>query len=177
MPRKSGKRYSKPKPSSPKRPGGQHDRTKALPGTWSYDYNPYRVTKRQAASRPNSLPLKSSMPTATKSSIPTRILPAKFRRQTLAWHHLPQGCWNLSSRLRICSRTTTNLAARKASLPRGTSCHNGSNREGSMTTVESLTDKALDAFFHVIVEHFPQAESGELSPGATIALHGGERSH
>ena len=39
-----------------------------------------------------------------------------------------------------------------------------------MTTVESLTDKALDAFFHVIVEHFPQAESGDLSPGATIAL-------
>jgi hypothetical protein len=39
-----------------------------------------------------------------------------------------------------------------------------------MTTIESLTDKALDAFWQVIVERFPQASSGDLSPLATIRL-------
>lgn len=39
-----------------------------------------------------------------------------------------------------------------------------------MTAVSSLTDKALDAFWQVIVDQFPNATSGDLSPGATLAL-------
>lgn len=39
-----------------------------------------------------------------------------------------------------------------------------------MTTVESLTDKALDAFWQVIVAQFPHATSGDLSPLTTVKL-------
>src|ERR1700679_4009784 len=39
-----------------------------------------------------------------------------------------------------------------------------------MTTVQSLTDKALDAFWQVIVAHFPHATSGDLSPLTTVKL-------
>ena len=39
-----------------------------------------------------------------------------------------------------------------------------------MTTIESLTDKALDAFWQVIVERFPEASSGDLSPSTTLTL-------
>jgi hypothetical protein len=34
-----------------------------------------------------------------------------------------------------------------------------------------LADEALDAFWEVIVRHFPQAEFGDLSPEPTIGLH------
>ena len=33
-----------------------------------------------------------------------------------------------------------------------------------------MTDEALDAFWEVIVKRYPQAKTGDLSPGATIAL-------
>jgi len=36
--------------------------------------------------------------------------------------------------------------------------------------LRSVTDEALDAFWQVIVQRFPQAESGDLSPWATITL-------
>jgi hypothetical protein len=39
-----------------------------------------------------------------------------------------------------------------------------------MTTLESLTQTALDAFWEVVVQRFPEAESGDLSPWATINL-------
>lgn len=39
-----------------------------------------------------------------------------------------------------------------------------------MTTIDELTEKALDAFWEVVVEQFPEAESGDLSPWATIQL-------
>jgi hypothetical protein len=39
-----------------------------------------------------------------------------------------------------------------------------------MTFVETLTDKALDAFWQVIVEEFPKATTGDLSPLATFHL-------
>ena len=39
-----------------------------------------------------------------------------------------------------------------------------------MTGLESLADKALDAFWQVIVDQFPNATSGDLSPGATLTL-------
>ena len=55
------------------------------PAPWSYEYSPYRAVRARTASNPNCPPLKSSMPTATRSSTPTRIRPANFRRQTLAW--------------------------------------------------------------------------------------------
>jgi hypothetical protein len=34
-----------------------------------------------------------------------------------------------------------------------------------------LANEALDAFWDVIVQHFPQAKGGDLSPEQTIALH------
>ena len=37
--------------------------------------------------------------------------------------------------------------------------------------LRSMTDEALDAFWAVIVKRYPQAKTGDLSPGATIALH------
>ncbi len=36
--------------------------------------------------------------------------------------------------------------------------------------LRSMTDEALDAFWEVIVKRYPQAKTGDLSPGATIAL-------
>jgi hypothetical protein len=39
-----------------------------------------------------------------------------------------------------------------------------------MTTLDSLTETALDAFWQVVVDQFPQAISGDLSPWATIQL-------
>lgn len=36
--------------------------------------------------------------------------------------------------------------------------------------IRSMTDEALDAFWEVVVKRFPQADTGDLSPGATIAL-------
>ena len=33
-----------------------------------------------------------------------------------------------------------------------------------------LTDKALDAFWAVVAEHYPQARTGDLSPGTTLCL-------
>jgi hypothetical protein len=39
-----------------------------------------------------------------------------------------------------------------------------------MTALRLLTEKALDAFWQTIVEQFPEAISGDLSPGATITL-------
>ena len=36
--------------------------------------------------------------------------------------------------------------------------------------VRNSTDEALDAFWAVIVNRYPQAVTGDLSPGATIAL-------
>jgi hypothetical protein len=36
--------------------------------------------------------------------------------------------------------------------------------------LRSVTDEALEAFWHVPVQRFPQAESGDLSPWATITL-------
>jgi hypothetical protein len=36
--------------------------------------------------------------------------------------------------------------------------------------LRSVTDEALDAFWQVIVQRYPQAESGDLSPWATITL-------
>jgi len=39
-----------------------------------------------------------------------------------------------------------------------------------MTQLESITDEALDAFWQIVVQHFPQATSGGLSPGATVEL-------
>jgi len=35
---------------------------------------------------------------------------------------------------------------------------------------KDVTDEALDAFWDVIVKRYPQAVTGDLSPGATIAL-------
>jgi hypothetical protein len=39
-----------------------------------------------------------------------------------------------------------------------------------MTALRSLTEKALDAFWQTIVEQFPEATTGDLSPWATITL-------
>jgi hypothetical protein len=39
-----------------------------------------------------------------------------------------------------------------------------------MTNIESLIGKALCAFWQEIVERFPQAESGDLSPSTTLTL-------
>jgi hypothetical protein len=39
-----------------------------------------------------------------------------------------------------------------------------------MTSIETITDKALDAFWAVIVEEFPTATTGDLSPLATFHL-------
>lgn len=39
-----------------------------------------------------------------------------------------------------------------------------------MTALRLLTEKALDAFWQTIVEQFPEAISGDLSPSATITL-------
>ena len=39
-----------------------------------------------------------------------------------------------------------------------------------MTTIDELTDEALAAFWEVVADHFPEAESGNLSPWATIQL-------
>jgi hypothetical protein len=39
-----------------------------------------------------------------------------------------------------------------------------------MKTVQSLTDKALDAFWQVIVAYFSHATSGDLSPPTTVKL-------
>lgn len=36
--------------------------------------------------------------------------------------------------------------------------------------LESVTDEALEAFWRVLVQRFPQAETGDLSPWATIKL-------
>jgi len=36
--------------------------------------------------------------------------------------------------------------------------------------VTDLTNQALEAFWDVIVKRYPQAKTGDLSPGATIAL-------
>lgn len=36
--------------------------------------------------------------------------------------------------------------------------------------LRSITDEALDAFWEVIVKRYPQAKTGDLSPGETIAL-------
>jgi hypothetical protein len=36
---------------------------------------------------------------------------------------------------------------------------------------QRLADEALDAFWHVIVTHFPKATTGDLSPLATFHLH------
>ena len=44
------------------------------------------------------------------------------------------------------------------------------DRKGSMN-VRQLTDEALDVFWQVIVKHFPQSITGDLSPLATFHLH------
>jgi len=38
------------------------------------------------------------------------------------------------------------------------------------STIQVLIDEALTAFWDVIARHYPQAESGDLSPWATIKL-------
>ncbi len=40
----------------------------------------------------------------------------------------------------------------------------------SRQEIESLTREADDAFWAVIVRHFPEAKNGDLSPERTIAL-------
>ena len=37
-------------------------------------------------------------------------------------------------------------------------------------TIAALANEALNAFWEVVVRHYPQAESGDLSPWATIKL-------
>ena len=39
-----------------------------------------------------------------------------------------------------------------------------------MTTIDELTEKALDAFWEVVCQQFPEAESGDLSPWDTVQL-------
>lgn len=39
-----------------------------------------------------------------------------------------------------------------------------------MRNLQSLSDKALDAFWEVIVRHFPEATTGDLSPLTTFHL-------
>jgi hypothetical protein len=36
------------------------------------------------------------------------------------------------------------------------------------TAIETIADEAMDAFWQVIARHFPEAESGDLSPLTTI---------
>ena len=38
-------------------------------------------------------------------------------------------------------------------------------------TVRAIADGALEAFWQVVVQHFPEAVDGDLSPWATIKLH------
>jgi hypothetical protein len=38
-------------------------------------------------------------------------------------------------------------------------------------SIASLADDALEAFWQIVVERYPQAETGDLSPMATIRLH------
>lgn len=40
----------------------------------------------------------------------------------------------------------------------------------TMTYIEALTDKALDAFWQVVVQELPHATTGDLSPLTTIQL-------
>jgi hypothetical protein len=45
------------------------------------------------------------------------------------------------------------------------------NDEDNGTVVNhSLADEALEAFWSVIVKHYPEARSGDLSPASTIGL-------
>jgi hypothetical protein len=37
-------------------------------------------------------------------------------------------------------------------------------------SLPSITDKALEAFWQAVVEHFPEAATGDLSPLTTFAL-------
>jgi hypothetical protein len=47
----------------------------------------------------------------------------------------------------------------------------GSDRNDARNqTVRAIADEALEAFWQVVVQHFPQAVSGDLSPWATIKL-------
>jgi hypothetical protein len=43
-------------------------------------------------------------------------------------------------------------------------------RKAERTHLRPLADEALEAFWHVIVQRFPEATTGDLSPGATFAL-------
>lgn len=38
------------------------------------------------------------------------------------------------------------------------------------TEIRPIVDEALEAFWDVVVKRFPEAETGDLSPGATIDL-------
>ena len=38
------------------------------------------------------------------------------------------------------------------------------------TEIQPIVDEALEAFWDVVVKRFPEAETGDLSPGATIDL-------
>lgn len=38
-------------------------------------------------------------------------------------------------------------------------------------TLESLADEALEAFWNVVAIHYPEPETGDLSPQTTVALH------
>ena len=38
------------------------------------------------------------------------------------------------------------------------------------STIAALANEALDAFWEVVVRHYPQAKTGDLSPWATVKL-------
>ncbi|MFO0966149.1 MAG: hypothetical protein U0793_11275 [Gemmataceae bacterium] len=54
------------------------------------------------------------------------------------------------------------------------SCHEdpqtGKGPDGIYCRFCNLADEALEAFWEVIVHHFPEARSGDLSPMATVRL-------
>jgi hypothetical protein len=48
----------------------------------------------------------------------------------------------------------------------------GSDRnDARKKTVRAIAYEALEAFWQVVVQHFPEAVDGDLSPWATIKLH------
>lgn len=53
-----------------------------------------------------------------------------------------------------------------------TMTESGSDRnDARKKTVRAIAYEALEAFWQVVVQHFPEAVDGDLSPWATIKLH------
>ena len=88
------------------------------PAPWSFEYSPYR-SRRGEDGIESELPAFEVFDADCNKVFDTNEdTPPNFRRQTLAWGHLPQGCWPHSSCARtICSLTTRDRRRRGRCLP------------------------------------------------------------